>query len=119
MDPDKLRRAFRKLKAAYKRKYGKPFSCIWVIGSNGWPNCHLHILTDCIVSNTWLGTKWHKLTGAEQFNNERIRNGLPAAVRYLVANYVWSYRRVQGQRIGASRDVGMCLNWRNRKHERK
>ena len=108
--------AFRRLKAAHLRKYGRPLPYILVksLGQRqGHP--HIHLMTTTDVPSKWLRDRWHRLTGATQVHRRLNQAAdLPRLVTYMVKNYLLGFDHgLRGRKIQASAGIDVALKPRS------
>ena len=102
LDPKKIKgkpykhlsESWRKLREAFRRKFGKSISYILVKEAHKSGIPHLHILVDQYIPQKWLSAKWANLGGGPMVDIRRIKdikNMVLYIGKYLTKN-IYSYR---------------------------
>ena len=74
-DPYKhLNESWRKLREAFRRKFGKSISYIAVTEAHKSGIPHKHILIDHYINQKWLSTKWDRLGGGRMVDIRKIKD---------------------------------------------
>jgi len=108
---DRLRDAWKHLRDAYRKKFDRPMSYIWIKEiQNGRP--HLYVFTRDLP-HKWTRKIWHKNTGAKQvrlrrFNLDDVPRMAAYATKSMFRNAV-KYSGLRGRWCGSSQDITLGL----------